>query len=235
MLLPLEIRLMIYRLLLTREKMILVCSPRKRSTPPKFLKSYHFGAILRVNKQIYLEASPVFFSANTFGFRDGPYGSTDNSNMHGVRAFVKRIPAHHLSAITKIELLSNIPERQWERIDPSWIDQNRREFEIIGLRSVARILSKHLKGLRLLKISEHGNPYPYHRTDPRHTIFADIRSENAKCVSKIIQDQSKHGRLEVVQITPRRWLDVSPILGDLLNANPGLREVSASGRAGMND
>ena len=94
--LPIELRNIIYSLVLLPSHNIKICSPpgkylwdREGCRRPRPKKG--FGQLLLVNKQIYKEASYVFYSKNTFAIGSGPYGSTTVPNLHGLKCFLQRI------------------------------------------------------------------------------------------------------------------------------------------------
>jgi hypothetical protein len=91
--LSLEIRNMIYGIVLLSSNPILVISSRlmkdedrKRYDPNSTITH----ALMQANQQVYLEASQVFYSINTFKFGSKHYGSFQDENLHGLRAFIKR-------------------------------------------------------------------------------------------------------------------------------------------------
>jgi hypothetical protein len=107
--LPLELRRIIYSFVLISPHSIKICSlPRKylwnresrrRSRPRKII-----GQLLLVNRQIYEEASFVFYSKNIFAIGTGPYGSTRIPNLEGLECFLRNIPWKHTCCIVKLNV-----------------------------------------------------------------------------------------------------------------------------------
>src|SRR5215469_16485518 len=96
-----EVRNMIYSLLIQHPTPIKIRSPRKKRGTQKNLGITKYG-IFRVNKQIHHEASTLFYATNTFCIGNGPWGSTADTNLHGLKAFISRVP--YISQITKVQL-----------------------------------------------------------------------------------------------------------------------------------
>ena len=58
--------------------------------------------LLRLNKQINAEASTIFYSKNKFVLGNGAWGSTSLPNVHGLKAFLGRVPNKYLAHITEV-------------------------------------------------------------------------------------------------------------------------------------
>ena len=104
--LPPEIRNMIYSLLLIQDSPISICSPRRwimneRSTTP----TASFHNLMFVNKQIHAEVYTAFFSLNTFSIGNGDYGSSRETNVHGLKSFIRRVPAQYIRCISRLTIL----------------------------------------------------------------------------------------------------------------------------------
>ena len=121
--LPPEIRLMIYELALdTSEKteldkqiLLPMSSPRRfRPGPPPYgrpsgeSKLSAFLKLQRVSKLIQAEVCPYFLSRNGFVVGSGPYGSSEEINMHGFRTFIRLVPAQYISFIRRIAIFVNL-------------------------------------------------------------------------------------------------------------------------------
>jgi hypothetical protein len=108
--LPIELRNIIYSMILISSHNIKICSlpgkylwDRGGHKKPRFRKI--FGQLLCVNKQVYKEGSLIFYSKNTFTIGTGPYGSTRIPNLHGLRSFLQRVPWKHTSFINKLKVV----------------------------------------------------------------------------------------------------------------------------------
>lgn len=102
---PREVRDMIYGLLLTFEEPIKVSSPGESKDPVhRSTRIPNRSAILRVNKQIYAEASNIFYSENTFIFGNFSGRAIGLENLHGMAHFFNRVPIKHLHCIRTIEI-----------------------------------------------------------------------------------------------------------------------------------
>jgi hypothetical protein len=101
---------MIYELVLIRSSPIEICSPR-RKTPPTTKQP--FFVLLLANKQFYNEGSYILFSRNIFSFSNEDYGSTTLPNVHGMLAFIRRVPPRLLSLIRRIELEFRLNSDLW--------------------------------------------------------------------------------------------------------------------------
>ena len=121
-----QIRSAIYEVLLVREDPLPVCSPRPKHVVGRALTPESFLAILHLNKHINTEASPIFYSKNTFAFGNGPYGSTTKPNAHGMKAFLQRVPPKHIACIQHAvleiysrQILTPVPRpaRTWRYCD----------------------------------------------------------------------------------------------------------------------
>jgi hypothetical protein len=62
------------------------------------------GQILLVNRQIYKEASFVFYSKNIFAIGTGPYGSTRMPNLQGLECFLRSVPWKHTCFVVKLSV-----------------------------------------------------------------------------------------------------------------------------------
>jgi hypothetical protein len=102
--LPLEIRNKIYHLVLSRERPVRICSPR-RSPTTKAIWFKSTTGILYVNKQIHAEAFRVFICSARFSIGNGMYRSSGDVNLHAFKSFLAHVPRSHISLISEINLI----------------------------------------------------------------------------------------------------------------------------------
>ncbi|KUJ09575.1 uncharacterized protein LY89DRAFT_761184 [Mollisia scopiformis] len=99
--LPPEVRDMIYRYLLVKDTPIRITPlPHIPISRPR---TFH-SAILRTNKKIYEEARSIFYSANLFVVGNGDTYTRNVPNLEGLKVFIKRVPKSCLPMIKNIEL-----------------------------------------------------------------------------------------------------------------------------------
>lgn len=145
--LPPEIRNMIYHLLLVRDSYIQICSPRRKSNKRK---STSVG-ILGVNKQIHDEANAVFYSANAFCVGNRHWGSLREENIHGLKAFIARVPARFISSITRIRIRVGTHWGTWTYV-PIYLPILGCWQDASEVQQISRALLKHFKGLELIEV-----------------------------------------------------------------------------------
>lgn len=109
--LPIELRNIIYSLILIPSHNINICSPpgkylgdREGRRWPRPRKGF-VGQLLLVNRQFYKEASYLFYSKSTFALGCGLYSSTTAPNLHRLKCFLQRVPQEHTDCITKLKVL----------------------------------------------------------------------------------------------------------------------------------
>jgi len=113
--LPPEIRNEVYKLLFVANISPRICSPvhRRKRRPDRF----DFTRLLLVNKQINAEAKTILYSLTTFIIGNRDWGSRDQPNLHGLKAFISRVPKACISIITKI----NIEMLVFEPLGNGWV------------------------------------------------------------------------------------------------------------------
>ncbi|KAH9204195.1 hypothetical protein DL95DRAFT_122359 [Leptodontidium sp. 2 PMI_412] len=147
---PREMRDMVYYLVLARERSnpVVIRSPRRTSAIQKERSAKSVGGILGVNRQIHHEASTVLYSANTFMVGSGPYGSSQEANLHGLKAFTTRIPSRYISLVTHIHLVIYLA---WGRPSGAYY------FASLGdasdVQASSRALVKHFQGLQSVVVT----------------------------------------------------------------------------------
>jgi len=162
--LPPELRNMIYELVLICSSPFEICSPRRKT--PSTTKRPLF-ALLLANKQLYNEGSYILFSRNIFLFSNLDYGSTTLPNIHGMLAFIKRIPPQRLSLIANIRLdfylnsdlwshrkshflSSGIPYQKWHKgYGP--VTYGKIDDEIKDMNKICRSVVRCFKGVRRVR------------------------------------------------------------------------------------
>jgi hypothetical protein len=102
--LPLEIRDMIYELLLVKDNPIPILSPRKKNVINEEFTSKHFSCLLRVNKRFNAEASKMFYSKNRWVVGHGHWHSTRWTNEHALKEFNRRVPGQNRACIKEVYL-----------------------------------------------------------------------------------------------------------------------------------
>ncbi|KAF8859064.1 hypothetical protein BDZ45DRAFT_725517 [Acephala macrosclerotiorum] len=140
--LPNEIRNMIYELLdLKLGKPIKVSPPKKTLTNERSRKrrKYHRTGILRVNKQINSEASPIFFHLNKFLIGNSPDISKEEPNLEGLKQFIARVPARNIAAIVNVELTCHFDPHRVYNSNSEWL-------------AMTNMLLKHFTGVRVLRL-----------------------------------------------------------------------------------
>ncbi|KAJ5041602.1 uncharacterized protein L3040_005182 [Drepanopeziza brunnea f. sp. 'multigermtubi'] len=107
-----NVREIVYSLFVISEYPLFATSPRSPSTKPSRFPHPHTTelAIMRVDRQLNVEARAVFFAGNTFAFGCGAYGSPTEANLHGLELFVALVPAVDVGRIRKIDLHLYLPE-----------------------------------------------------------------------------------------------------------------------------
>jgi len=100
---PVEIRLMIYSLVvINRDCPILIDSPKRTTPHKKEIYSRNLANLLGINKQINEEVTSVFYSKNIWVVGNGIWGSKTMTNEQALRAFISRVPRHNLAQIKNI-------------------------------------------------------------------------------------------------------------------------------------
>jgi hypothetical protein len=144
--LPPEIHNEIYFLLVISPQPIKICSPRSKVQIRRKVNPSNFCQLLCVNKQMNAESAMMFYAVNTFTIGNGPFGSKSITNLHGLRAFIKRVPANHLSGIRTVGI----------EIHKRWFGGRKgfgTQLDAENLHSITRALKKHFKRLEVVKFS----------------------------------------------------------------------------------
>jgi hypothetical protein len=150
--LPPEIRNEIYKLLFVSSSEIVISSPlnRRKRRPPRL----DFTRLLLVNKQINAEAKTIFYSLNTFVIGNRDWASTEQANLHALKAFTSRVPKTCISIIPNI----TVQMRFYRQLPRTWVVGPTGstmtpavfqvdEKDVVQLQSVARSLVNHFTGV----------------------------------------------------------------------------------------
>jgi hypothetical protein len=187
--LPAELRNMIFSHLLIRPHAIQICSPSKHGMRGRKYRVNRSEPLFGVNKEMHEGASYYFFSQNTFMLGNGMYGSSSVPNLHGLRAFFRRVPARHVRYITKLKMTIHLRKI---RVVSSLFNRARNITYLLGnkedvrtFRSLFNSLSVHFPDLQSLQIQcEEGewlhhaygyNPEPY-PVDPSREMAKALRA-----------------------------------------------------------
>lgn len=114
-----------------------------------------FRAILRVNKQIHDEAAPIFYSSNRFAVGIGNYGSSRSSNLHGLKAFIARVPPGYISPIKRVVLVIHLVPLSthiatFSNTSPTQVFAS--EGDASDVHKIGRILLKRFTGLQSVSV-----------------------------------------------------------------------------------
>jgi hypothetical protein len=179
--LPAEIRNIIYKILLERRRnSINLVSPQKKPHPQPALKTWKQSALFRVNKQIYTEASHVFYAMNTINIGHREYGSTEK-NQHP-RSRNIRLPSTstHLARITK-NFIQFTPQglfwlskegydaisrerrrRRYNDDRDDWASRDREAaLALYDISTIAHTLVKHFRCVKELEVGIYGGYTTY--------------------------------------------------------------------------
>ncbi|KAE9367071.1 hypothetical protein N431DRAFT_385248 [Stipitochalara longipes BDJ] len=146
--LPPEIRNNIYDLLIVHDWPIPIASPRKKHVLRRQAHS-NFACLLRVNKQINLEAKTMFYARNEFIIGNGHWGSTTQANVQALKEFIRRVPKYCVSHIQNVALDIYLV-RGYDR--PSMYHKIRNE-ETSQLETISRALVRYFKGLERVTVA----------------------------------------------------------------------------------
>jgi hypothetical protein len=204
--LPPEIRNMIYSLLLIQGSPIPICSPRRwvmneHSTTP----TASFHNLMLVNKQIHAEVYTAFYSYNTFSIGNGDYGSSRETNMHGLKSFIRRVPAQYIHYISKLTILTYL-RKMYSTPAPSL-----GPFTYImkygictitdakDIQVITRAVVKHFKGVKVLSLEPCiGGPERQHDDEPRV-----CRERSVDEIAEAVKILLKHPKLEKLNVVRR--------------------------------
>ncbi|PVH81372.1 hypothetical protein DL98DRAFT_172258 [Cadophora sp. DSE1049] len=98
---PIEIRDMIYRLLLTKDDPVCIRSSSMRN-PHIARPVNHTTSIVRVNRQISDEALPILYSSQPFEFSDGTRSRVTDADI--LKSFLATLRPHLIASITSMNL-----------------------------------------------------------------------------------------------------------------------------------
>ena len=202
--LPPEIRNMIYHLLLARDSYIRICSPRRKSNKRKLTSV----GILGVNKQIHDEASAVFYSSNAFCVGNLHWGSLREENIHGLKAFIARVPAHFISTITRIRIRVGTHWWTWTYV-PIYLPILGCWQDVSEVQQINRALLKHFRGLELIEIDwDHGLA----GTD----LLRLSRQDEVSEFVKIIRGLMKHPNARQISIRDDQKRNLQEVIDKIL-------------------
>lgn len=222
--LSLEIRLMIYEMILEGGFTVKITSPKGKfeSKETKVSCTTDRRALLLANKQTSAEVASVFYRINSFLIGNGSFGSRSQANLHGLWSFISRIPSEHISYITTVTVdFYTFPRQNY------WLFYS---YTVWGedLKSLVRALRRHFKGLLHLDI--YIRDVCYAGEDGLHVpIFADSSNINLLC--DCLRALVKHERLRNISIHYEdKFSGLEAILDRLKAANPVVRSVAKTER-----
>jgi len=151
---PAELRNRIWAMVLNMndEKAIPIVSPKKRGVKPRLkLRSENLGSLLLVNKQVYQEATSIFYKTNEFIVGNANYGSIEFPNFHALTAFMKRAQKVDIASITKLSLRIELGSTLWSsKPDYNW-NPALKQADVTLVRefmAVSRAIAKHFTGVK---------------------------------------------------------------------------------------
>jgi hypothetical protein len=118
----------------------------------------NFLNLLLVNKQTHIEACTVFYSLNTFSIGNGDYGSSRDTNVHGLKSFIRRVPARYIHCISHLKIffylrkMYTIPA---PNLGPQTYVVNYgicSTSDASDVQAIARAVVKHFKGVEKLSL-----------------------------------------------------------------------------------
>ena len=184
--LPLEIREMVYSLLLVYDNPIPIASPCPKHKCPdgtysecnlpsvtrqiKIDLPKDFANLSRASKQINTEASLVFYSRNAFLVANDLYHSPHFSNVHAIRVFKQRTPPEKMALIRRIEFGMVFSEP-----GPDFND----------VHGISRALEKHFHGVESVGLTIAGSYYWYGRYRPPRTDAVQRIARSVKMLLKL--------------------------------------------------
>jgi hypothetical protein len=153
---PLEVRVMIFKLVLTARFPFLVTRRKNRKSRSK-LNPAPLHALLLVNKQLYTEACPFIYKLNTFtlGNNQLNWGSRRYPNMYGLKQFTSGLSAARIASITSVEIRLYLDNEMWYKVDPAGMSLKHAN-PLSNLLVLVRTLVKHFTGLRSVKMKYYG-------------------------------------------------------------------------------
>jgi hypothetical protein len=150
--LPPGVRNMVYELVLVNDKPVSI-EPRDTTCywmiPSPYLgrKGTFFACLLRANKQINFEGGVIFFSRNTFIVGCGHWRDPQQANLHGLMAFIARVPKKFISLIQRVEL--DILCHPTPTPSPWWFyEYNLPNPAARDVQTISKQLLKHFTGVK---------------------------------------------------------------------------------------
>jgi hypothetical protein len=215
---PPEVRNIIYSLLIQHPTSIKIRSPRKKRGLRRNSTTFKYS-ILHVNKQIRYEASSMFYGTNTFIIGNGPWGSTEDTNLHGLKAFISRVP--HISQIKKVQL--DIHSRRAFTI-PAWYRHTvppppqvlGGTNDAVALHSINRALLQHFTALERVEYQVHPTG-PYLQEVGQYRKLS--REEAIEELSQMLRTLLKHKNLKEVLTFNDAEVDMQTAVDRALEAN----------------
>jgi hypothetical protein len=213
---------MVFSHLLIQSKAIKIRSPSKRGK-----HRVRSEPLFRVNKEMYECASYYFFSQNSFIIGNGSYGSSSVPNIHGLRAFFRRVPARHVRFIAKLEMTIYLREFNMIFNQPNWNVNNTyligSKEDVQTFRSLFGSLERHFPDLRSLQIHcERGDKLRYAYGYNPKPYLVDPSREMAKAILATF----KCKQLENVRWKVDPWgIDLKEVDGMLTKLMPEMEEL----------
>lgn len=192
--LSLEIRHMIYKLVLEGGFTVKTTSARKKfeRKATKVSCTSDRRALSLTNKQTSTEIASVFYKTNSFLVGNGFFGSRSDANLHGLSSFASRVPSEHMSHITTVAVdFYTSPSRRSTFYGSLWNTVWEEDF-----RSLVLALRKHFKGPLQLHICIRGDGSS--RDDLHVPVLAD--SSNISLLCACLRDLVKHKTLRTISI-----------------------------------
>ncbi|KAE8447761.1 hypothetical protein EG329_010155 [Mollisiaceae sp. DMI_Dod_QoI] len=177
--LPPEIRNIIYGLLDLKLDSPIKVSSKSSLTKFRSRKRLrcHKTSILRVNKQIYNEASPIFYSQNKFLIGNSIDESNGNPSLRGLAQFITQVPDRHLAAIVDIQMICRFDPHRSYVSRSEWVDMTKKVL-------------KHCTGATMLQVkTTNWLQLSGGVSRPINTFFDHEKrsTDNAETITKILK------------------------------------------------
>jgi len=177
-----------------------------------------------VNKQTYVEASRVFFSANTFliGKDIDSGGSTVHLNLHGFNSFVNIVTVEHRAYIKAVDISASMQRGQWkineEDENGDWAQiyyQGRRTSEEEDdMISIGQNLVKHFPNIEPINLKlEQASDHDWELWLPD--------SYNVQTLAGVIQRLMEMGQVKKIFLTGDGKVHLYYIIDHLLRRSRG--------------
>lgn len=207
--LPPEIRNMVYSLLLIQDSPIPICSPRRWvMNEDSITPTASFHNLMLVNKQIHAEVYTVFYSLNTFSIGNGDYGSSRDINIHGLKSFIRRVPAQYIECIPHLRIMVYLRKRYstpssnpgpWPYLTEYGIGSM---SDAIDLQAIGRAVVKHFKGVEVLSLES-----CIGGRDRMHDEEARVcRERSLDEIAEALNILLKHPRLKELNVVKRNFM-----------------------------